>query len=450
MTSRGGTIDGFFYKNANNGATGGDGSVDPAPRLGGTRVNDLHHDGPKLCAYVSPDPSEEDLQWLTQMGVTHCFTWIRYLEGWNTRSIASLRRIIEAHGLILNNIGCLELGKNPAIILGTRDRDAEIERFATFIGMLSKAGVHVTTFTWEPEGVVYSTGTAVVRGGALGRYVDAHTLSRLPTSSPAGETITEARLWANMAYFLERMVPVCERHRVRLLLHPNDPPMQQVCGMPCLMRTREAFERVFAAAGNSPWVGMEFCCGTWMEGLRKGSSRDDDDAGCGDRVRGGDGETRGDGSDSKSVSRCGGGDASRHGDPVGVDDGAQGWASHGRSGDRDDGGGGCDAAVRVLGGFGHGPDALFEALDHFIRLGKVGIVHLRNTTAPLPRFAETFVDDGFLDVCRVARVLVNAKFHGTVILDHTPPFAGQAGDRCATSFSIGYIKACLRAAQAAL
>jgi D-mannonate dehydratase len=73
----------------------------------------------------------------------------------------------------------------------------------------------------------------------------------------------------------------------------------------------------------------------------------------------------------------------------------------------------------------------------FISRGKVHVVHLRNCTAALPEFAESYVDDGILDVAKLTKLLVDEGYTGTVILDHTPAFAGDGGEKAATSFSLG-------------
>lgn len=49
------------------GAGGGSGSRNP---------NELAADGPKISCLVAPTPSDDELRFLQQMGVTHCFTWI--------------------------------------------------------------------------------------------------------------------------------------------------------------------------------------------------------------------------------------------------------------------------------------------------------------------------------------------------------------------------------------
>lgn len=319
----------------------------------------------------------------------HAFTWYAKAEELTVEAVSNLRQQLEAAHITLNNVGCLELAKNRHIICGTDQRDQAIAGFASMIERLATAGVFNTTFTFEPTGRVWTTGRAVIRGGALGRFVDGHVLAALP---PAPETETPAKrqknddheededlYWRNMAFFLDAIVPVLEKFKVRLLAHPNDPPMPAIAGQPCLLRTKAAFDRLFHLAQQSPFLGMEFCCGTFSEGLQLADTDTSNPAACGQ--------------------------------------------------------------------FGQGPEALLAALQVMVKADKVGIVHLRNTTTPLPRFAETYIDDGFLDIADIVRVLVQGGYRGTIVLDHTPPFAGDGGELAATAFSLGYIKATIRACQ---
>jgi D-mannonate dehydratase len=40
-----------------------------------------------------------------------------------------------------------------------------------------------------------------------------------------------------------------------------------------------------------------------------------------------------------------------------------------------------------------------SAIAEYVSTGHVNIVHFRNITAPLPRFDESFIDDGYGDMC---------------------------------------------------
>jgi len=313
--------------------------------------------GVQFSSLVSPDPSETELQFLEQMGVTHCYTWIQKNQA-NVPYLTKLKKQLRDHGLTLWNVGMLSVGKNPDIILGTKKRDAAIKEFLEFLHVLASVNIRITIFTWEPASAL-QTGMNIIRGGALGRFVDTSILSKLPNHF--GRAYSEEELWENMSFFLNAVLPTAEQLGVILALHPNDPPSEKVFrGIPNLIRSSESFERVFALARQSPSLKMEFCCGCWLEG------------------------------------------------------------------------GG------VMGN-------LLTCLREFIARDKVVVIHLRNVTSPLPKFTETFIDEGYGDIFEIVRTVVEAGYSNTIILDHTPLLAGGVG--LETAFCAGYIKAMIRAAQ---
>jgi mannonate dehydratase len=65
--------------------------------------------------------------------------------------------------------------------------------------------------------------------------------------------------------------------------------------------------------------------------------------------------------------------------------------------------------------------------------------HFRNVSAPIPNFVETFVDNGYTDMKRVMRTLVEVDFRGILIADHVPQMVGDR--RTGWAYSIGYIRA---------
>ena len=181
-----------------------------------------------------------------------------------------------------------------------------------------------------------------------------------------GRAYTSEEVWDNYAYFIRQMVPVCAEAGVRLALHPNDPPSPQpLGGIPCLIHSFDTYRRAFAiadsvGAGGSA-LGMEFCCGCWLEG----------GAGFGD---------------------------------------------------------------------------IFDGIRTFTAEDRILIVHFRNVTAPLPVFTETFLDNGYMDMYRVMRTFVQAGYHGTMILDHSPKFAGDYAKGSGTAYALGYMRALMERA----
>ena len=76
---------------------------------------------------------------------------------------------------------------------------------------------------------------------------------------------------------------------------------------------------------------------------------------------------------------------------------------------------------------------------HLRKYDKLWKVHFRNVTAPVPDFTETFINNGYGDLARVIRTLVDVVFRGNLIADHVPTMVG--GRNVAWAYSIGYIKA---------
>ncbi len=86
-----------------------------------------------------------------------------------------------------------------------------------------------------------------------------------------------------------------------------------------------------------------------------------------------------------------------------------------------------------------------EALREFGQQDKVFKVHFRNVDRPLPRFVETFVDDGYYDMRRAIDRLKEIEFNGVLIPDHVPLMGDDL--RIGTAYTIGWIKAMIDGAE---
>jgi mannonate dehydratase len=75
-------------------------------------------------------------------------------------------------------------------------------------------------------------------------------------------SVTHDQLWDGLDYFLRAVVPVAEESGVRLALHPDDPPIPYVRGVPRIMGTPEAYERMLGLV-ESPNSGITFCQGNF-------------------------------------------------------------------------------------------------------------------------------------------------------------------------------------------
>ena len=57
---------------------------------------------------------------------------------------------------------------------------------------------------------------------------------------------------------------------------------------------------------------------------------------------------------------------------------------------------------------------------HYARKGALAYVHFRNVRGQVPNYAETFVDDGDVDMTEIVRILRDEGFDGVLVPDHVP------------------------------
>lgn len=78
-------------------------------------------------------------------------------------------------------------------------------------------------------------------------------------------------LRANLRYFLEAVMPVCDEYGIDLCIHPDDPPFQ-VLGLPRIV-TDEADIAWLLEAVDNPHNGLTFCAGSLSAGPQNDTRR---------------------------------------------------------------------------------------------------------------------------------------------------------------------------------
>src|SRR6266699_748396 len=96
--------------------------------------------------------------------------------------------------------------------------------------------------------------------GDLPGWATAYGPEELERLLAAYREVDAERLWDNLAYFLERVVPVAEQAGVRMAIHPDDPPWP-IFGLPRIICRGPDLERLVALV-DKPANGVTFCTGS--------------------------------------------------------------------------------------------------------------------------------------------------------------------------------------------
>ncbi|WP_308636079.1 mannonate dehydratase [Paenibacillus silvisoli] len=201
-------------------------------------------------------------------------------EAWPMESIIRLKETIEAAGLRIAVIESVPVHED--IKLGRPSRDRLIENYSQTIRRLGEAGVPVIcynfmpVFDWTRSQLAYT-----LPDGSTTLTFEDETISRMDpvngdlslpgwdqsyTKEEMGQLIdayadvTEDVLWSNLAYFLERVIPVAEEAGVVMAIHPDDPPWP-IFGLPRIVSNFSQLKRLTEHV-DSPSNGITFCSGS--------------------------------------------------------------------------------------------------------------------------------------------------------------------------------------------
>src|SRR5499426_2223662 len=222
--------------------------------------------------------SNEILRVLAGFGVNYICSRLpseRLDERWSVEGLSRLRERIESFGLILDVVP-LPMSSNyitkaelPNIMLGkSPERDREIDDVCQMIRNAARAGIPTLKYNMTLLGVVRTEPTKG-RGGAEYSTFVYDKAKQDPPLTEAGP-VNEDVYWERIAYFLKRVIPAAEEHKVRLACHPHDPgmPMDKgYRGVHTVLGNVAGLKR-FVEIVPSKYHGLNFCQGTVSEMLQ--------------------------------------------------------------------------------------------------------------------------------------------------------------------------------------
>ncbi len=194
-------------------------------------------------------------------GISPHMVGMQGANNWEYKTIKAVKAAWEKEGLRLKVIE-----GPPALYektkLGLEGRDEEIEHFITFMENISKLGIDTVCYNWMPLiSWARTTMDRPSRGGALVSAFDIEDVKDEPPITEYGK-FTHEDMWRNIEYFLKAVVPEAEKHGVKLALHPDDPPIDGIRGIPRIMTSVDAFKRLIEIV-PSPSNGLTFCQGSF-------------------------------------------------------------------------------------------------------------------------------------------------------------------------------------------
>jgi len=227
--------------------------------------------GTHIALQMSPEPSEEDIQFAQQLGVEYVVLWTDSTKA-GYDYYAQRRELFERAGLKIYGFGNWDVHNQDAIVLNLPGRDAKVEEYKQHLRALGRAGIPYTTYAHMANGI-WSTAPEPTRGGAPARAFDLERAESghwhgqryfMPLSH--GRAYSEDEIWENFTTFISEVAPVAEEAGVKIGIHPDDPPGVDLAGVPrCIFGNFAGYQRALEIA-NSPNVGVCFCVGCWLEG----------------------------------------------------------------------------------------------------------------------------------------------------------------------------------------
>ncbi|MDR0291006.1 MAG: mannonate dehydratase [Treponema sp.] len=209
-------------------------------------------------------------------------------EVWKKEELLALKALIEKEGLALAGIESVNV--HDSIKIGEEDRDKYIENYIATLKLIGEADIHLVCynfmaiFDWtrsdlaKPrsdgstvmaydqsliDGVTPDTMFDVMSAKSGGRLLpgwEPERMAKIKELFARYREVDGEKLFNNLKYFLEAIMPVCEQYGIKMAMHPDDPAWS-VFGLPRIMSSKEQLLRVVGAVDN-PHNGITLCTGS--------------------------------------------------------------------------------------------------------------------------------------------------------------------------------------------
>jgi mannonate dehydratase len=210
-------------------------------------------------------PTAESLNYARQFGATDIVPsteGIPSVNGtWALQDLVKLRISVENFGLSLSAIENVPLNFYDHIMINGPKRDEQIDNMITTVQNMGRAGIPIFGYHWMPS-AVWRSPQVFIRGGAAATAFNYDDAKKMPLTH--GREYTEEEMWENLEYWIKIITPVAEEEGIRLGIHPCDPPVEKLGGIPQLFNSYANYRR-YLDIYPSDNCAIEFCQGTVSE-----------------------------------------------------------------------------------------------------------------------------------------------------------------------------------------
>ena len=209
-------------------------------------------------------------------------------EAWKEEDVKKLKKEVEDSGLRIYGIESVNI--HDDIKIGLPSRDKYIENYIKTLEVLGKSGINLVCYNFMPVFDWTRSDLAKVRpdGATVLSYdqdiidkidpqkmfeqIDSSSngfvmpgweperLSRLKELFEMYKGIDDEKLFENLKYFLNAVMPICEKYNIKMAIHPDDPAWP-VFGLPRIIVNKENILRMVNSV-NSPCNGVTLCAGS--------------------------------------------------------------------------------------------------------------------------------------------------------------------------------------------
>ncbi len=242
--------------------------------------------------WYGPDQDPISLEKIRQIGgmegVITALHEIPAGEPWPLEKVLERKAFVEKSGLKL--MGIESINVHEEIKYGSKERDRLIDNYIKSLEAVGKAGIHMVCYNFMPVFDWTRTdlalplpdgSTALAYDGRICEGMTADQMFDFITNNSNGfempgwelnrrdeitaeikrfSGMTGDELRANFKYFLDAIMPTCEKYNIKMGVHPDD-PAYDLFGLPRICKCEDDLVKI-ARMNKSPYNGFTLCTGS--------------------------------------------------------------------------------------------------------------------------------------------------------------------------------------------